>query len=246
MLMAVTVPSGAIDVTRQEALLEKSRAGSTDSSVWLSVSPDTAAQAWNLTISEWGEYQKLMQGPARHYAREMPPIMVLAMYADTDQERDRYAEMLAIFERDKADRILKVQRAYDAAMKRLFPHEKILDLELLRQQGMLPAVTRNNADDNRSPRLGDTLVLFATPECGHCAERIRTLVSRFSIAPLEVYFAGDSAAFKQWIQDSTLQPDWLKQHGVTFSKDEGQSEQYQAAPGTVFIVRDHALLEMEL
>lgn len=221
---------------------------------WDSVSPEVAAREWNLTTSEWNHYRDLMQGRARYFAAEMPPLMVLAMYADSDKTRDHYAEMLAQYERDKADRILKVQRAYDAAMNRLYPDEKIIDLDLLRQQGLssqsplgaaIPGLSQNRSDIH-SPRFGDKLALFASPDCDVCAQRIRTLATSFAIEPLEVYFAGDSTAFKQWIQATKLQPAWLKQHGVTFSRDEGQSKQYQASPGTVFIVRDHALIEMTM
>lgn len=226
--------------------------GSVNAAPWDSLTPEQAAGAWQLTTAEWNQYRKLMQGPARYYATEMPPLMVLAMYADTDHELTHFAELLAQYERDKADRILKVQRAYDAAMNRLYPNEKIIDLDLLRQQGILPQVPSpipgiaQNAADNRTPRFGDTLALFAAPDCSTCAGKIRTLVTQYGIAPLEVYFAGDSSAFKKWLQKTNLQPDWLKQHGVTFAQDEGQSQQYKAVPGTVFIVRDGALLEMML
>lgn len=251
------LPMCVMAVERQDVHVQASdkrtqHVGSAHLAPWDSLSPDMAAREWQLTVAEWTHYRELMQGRARYFAADMPPLMVLAMYAENEQTRERYAEMLAQYERDKADRILKVQRAYDAAMKRLYPNEKIIDLDLLRQQGMLPATSSAlpgvtpPSPDSRIPRFGDTLVLFASSECTDCADKIRSLVSRFSIAPLEVYFAGDSAVFKHWLQQSKLQPDWLKQHGVTFAQDEGQSQQYQAAPGTVFIVRDHALLEMML
>jgi integrating conjugative element protein (TIGR03759 family) len=193
-----------------------------------------------------------MQGRALYFATDMPPLMVLAMYAESDKEQNRFAEMLAQYERDKVERIQKVQRAYDAAMNRLYPNEKIIDLDLLRQQGLLaqsPSAVSGlsqNTADNRTPRFGDTLAIFATPDCSVCADKIRRIVTQYSIAPLEVYFAGEPAAFKEWLQQSEMKTDWLKQHSVTFARDEGQSKQYQAAPGTVFIVRDRALLEMML
>lgn len=244
-------------VERQDIHIQSSDKGAhniglASAAPWDNLTPEMAAREWQLSASEWTRYRDLMQGRARYFAADMPPLMVLAMYAVNDEERNHYAEMLAQYERDRADRILKVQRAYDAAMNRLYPNEKIIDLDLLRQQGMLsatsssiPGVTQP-APDSRTPRIGDTLALFASSDCAECADKIRTLVSRFSIAPVEVYFSGDSKAFKQWLQQSNLQPEWLKQHGVTFARDEGQSQQYQAAPGTAFIVRDRALLEMML
>lgn len=251
------LPLCASALERQNVLIQASdkparHSGSVNAESPDRLSPERAAQEWHLTVAEWAHYRELMQGRARYFAADIPPLMVLAMYAENDQERDRYAELLAQYERDKADRLLAVQRAYDAAMKRLYPNAKIIDFDLLRQQGLLPAKTSSipgaapSSPDSRTPRFGDTLALFASAECNQCADKIRTLVSRYSIAPLEVYFAGDSTAFKRWIQQTKLQPDWLKQNGVTFAQDEGQSQQYQAAPGTIFIVRDRALLEMML
>lgn len=254
-LCLVPVCTWAVD--RQDIHIQPSDKGARNTGLasatpWDNLSPEVAAQEWQLSVEEWTRYRDLMQGRARFFAADMPPLLVLAMYAENDEDRNHYAEMLAQYERDRADRILKVQRAYDAAMNRLYPNEKIIDLNLLRQQGMhfgsassIPGVTQA-AQDSRTPRIGDTLALFASADCADCADKIRTLVSRYSIAPVEVYFSGDSTAFKQWLQQSNLQPDWLKQHGVTFARDEGQSQQYQAAPGTAFIVRDRALLEMML
>lgn len=251
--MLCALPIFTFALERQDVRMQSSdtRHALANSTPWDTLSSEVAAREWNLTQTEWSRYRDLMQGRARYFAADMPPLMVLAMYAESDQQRDHYVEMLAQYERDRADRLLKVQRAYDAAMIRLFPNEKIIDLDLLRQQGKLPAsssipgITQKSQDD-RTPHFGDKLALFATPACGGCADKIRTLAAQYAIAPLEVYFKGDSPAFRQWLEQSQLTPDWLKQHGVTFAQDEGQSQQYQAAPGTVFIVRDRALLEMML
>ncbi|MGE0116210.1 MAG: hypothetical protein AB7T07_15170 [Steroidobacteraceae bacterium] len=216
---------------------------------WNQIPPEVATQEWELTAAEWARYLSLMQGRSRYFASEMPPPMVLAMYAKNEAERDRYAEVLARFERDKAERVLAVQRAYDAAMMRLYPQGKIIDLDILRDQGLMSPATvpglSPDAGDKHKPRLGDRLVLFAAPGCEEkCARDIRTLATQYGIAPLEVYFTGESPALKTWVEKAGLQIEWLQKHGVTFARDEGQAQQYQASPGTTFIVRGEALYEM--
>jgi integrating conjugative element protein (TIGR03759 family) len=236
-----------VDVTSETS-------GRTSSSLaiapWDGIAAAVATQEWSLSSDEWSRYLTLMQGRARYFATEMPPPMVLAMFARNDAERDHFTELLARFERDKADRLLAVQRSYDAAMARLYPAEKIIDLDILRRQGLLPASTvpgmSNKASDVHLPRFGDRLALFAASGCDDCGRRVRELVSKYSVAPLEIYFKGESDDLKVWLKKVALEPAWLKTNGVTFAKDEGQSEQYQAAPGTAFIVRGEALYEMSL
>lgn len=246
MLCLASLSGMAID--RQDTLIQTTGQQTGQASYWENMAPEAAAKEWNLPMADWMRYQQLMQGKARTFASDMPPPMVLAMYADTDQDLDRFAEMLAKHERDKANRILKVQRAYDRAMNRLYPNEKIIDLELLRQQGMRTSAESQLLEkpDPRTPTIGDTMVLFATADCATCADRIRTIVARYSLAPLEVYFSGDPSAFKQWVEKSAFELTWLKANRVTFAKDEGQAKQYEAAPGTAFIVRGKSLYEMQL
>lgn len=223
---------------------------------WNTMTAELAKQEWNLSAPEWARYQMLMQGRAGYFAGSMPPPMVLGMFAQDNAERDRYAEALARFERDKADRLIAIQGAYDAAMARLYPGEKIIDLDILRRRGLLPPATVASSvpgmaqpagnSDLHLPRFGDRLALFAAPGCERCGNQVRTLASKYSIAPLEVYFAGEPDDLKTWLSLAKLEPEWLKKNGVTIAKDEGQSTQYQAGPGTVFIVRGEALYEMSL
>lgn len=223
---------------------------------WNTMNAELAKQEWNLSAPEWARYQMLMQGRAGYFAGSMPPPMVLGMFAQDNAERDRYAEALARFERDKADRLIAIQRAYDEALMRLYPGENIIDLDILRQRGLLPPATVATSVPGMAqptgnlnlhlPRFGDRLALFAAPGCERCGNQVRTLASKYSIAPLEVYFAGEPDDLKNWLLSSKLEPEWLKKNGVTIAKDEGQSTQYEAKPGTVFIVRGEALYEMSL
>ncbi len=264
-LLTVVSSVPVIAATDRPDRLDVTRTGSASSVMsvapWDSMPVDVATHEWNLTHDQWQRYLTLMQGRARYFATDMPPPMVLALFARDDAERDRYTELLARFERDKADRLLAVQRSYDAAMARLFPNEKIIDLDILRRQGLLPATTTpgtpttastvpglssNKQGDVHLPRFGDRLALFAAPDCVACGDRVRMLASKHSIAPLEIYFKGESSDLKQWLKSAGLEPAWLKKNGITFARDEGQSDQYQAAPGTVFIVRGEALYEMAL
>lgn len=254
-LLALTASTPALSATERLDVTSEQASSSLAVAPWDGIPTAVATQEWSLSSDEWSRYLTLMQGRARYFAAEMPPPMVLAMFARNDAERDHFAELLARFERDKADRLLAVQRSYDAAMARLYPSEKIIDLDILRQQGLLPPATVASSvpgmstaatSDVHLPRFGDRLALFAAPSCEVCGSRVRELASKYSIAPLEIYFKGESDDLKNWLKKAALEPAWLKSNGVTFARDEGQSEQYQAAPGTAFIVRGEALYELAL
>lgn len=254
-LLAFTTSTPVLSAIERLEVARKSVSSSLAVAPWEGIPAVVATQEWSLSVDEWQRYLTLMQGRARYFAAEMPPPMVLALFARNDVERDHFAELLARFERDKADRLLAVQRAYDVAMARLYPSEKIIDLDILRRQGLLPPAAvassvpgMSNAAtrDVHLPRFGDRLALFAAPGCDVCGSRVRELASKYSIAPLEIYFKGESGDLKAWLKNVALDPAWLNSNGVTFARDEGQSEQYQATPGTAFIVRGEALYEMAL
>lgn len=254
-LLVVTASTPVLSATERLDVTSEHTSSSLAVAPWDGIPTAVATQEWSLSSDEWSRYLTLMQGRARYFAAEMPPPMVLALFARNDAERDHFTELLARFERDKADRLLAVQRSYDAAMARLYPAEKIIDLDILRRQGLLPPATvastvpgMSNAAtrDVHMPRFGDRLALFAAPGCEVCGNRVRELAAKYSIAPLEIYFKGESDDLKNWLKKAALEAAWLKSNGVTFARDEGQSEQYQAAPGTAFIVRGEALYEMAL
>lgn len=252
--------SGAFASDLSRSAMVQARTATSDSvAFWSSIPVETAMQEWSLSADEWSRYLTLMQGRARYYAERMPPPMVLAMYARDEEERNRYAEAMVQFEYDKAGRLLAVQRAYETAMQRMHPNEKIIDFDLLRARGIrLPGEadpvsaalgdTSDGLQADHTPKLGDQIVLFAAAGCEDaCGKKIRTLVERYPYAPLEVYFIGvDGHLLKRWLDAAKLDMNQLKNAGVTLSRDEGQATQYNAEPGTTFVVRGGGLYEIDV
>lgn len=216
---------------------------------WDAIPVDVALSEWKLSGNEWNRYKALMQGRARYYASEMPPPMVLAMFADTDDERNRFVDKLVEYERDRMARLTAVQDAYDVAYKRLYPDEKILDFDKLRAKGLMSKNTESiiPQQDARIPRVGDRIALFASSDCtSECVRKMDILTTRHAIAPLEVYFKGSDTEFRQWIVAVGLDKKSVSEKHITFARDEGQSEQFKALPGTAFIVREKNLYEIAL
>ena len=59
------------------------------------------------------------------------PIEVLGIHARDEAERQRYAEAWARIMYEDAGRILAFQQAYDAAVKRLYPNQPLIDVSRL-------------------------------------------------------------------------------------------------------------------
>lgn len=79
----------------------------------------TQAQQWGLTDSEWQHYQQLRQGERGIWSPGLDPLTALGVEANSDAERQRYAELLARKEHQRVEKELAFQRAYSQAWKRL-------------------------------------------------------------------------------------------------------------------------------
>jgi hypothetical protein len=84
------------------------------------------AKDWNLTDAEWTHYQKLMQGPAGLWYRQLSPPAVLGMHADTSEEIRHFAEVYAQQEHQKVERELAFNKAAFDAAQRLYPKEPMI------------------------------------------------------------------------------------------------------------------------
>lgn len=83
---------------------------------------EALADQWDLSIDEWDAYRTLMAGPRGIWSPNLDPVTVLGIHAETDAERQRYAELLILIEFERVEQELKFQQAYDEAARRLFPN----------------------------------------------------------------------------------------------------------------------------
>ena len=101
------------------------------------------AVAWGLTPEDMTRYRKIMSGPAGlWYHGKVSPVWVLGMYAESDTQRDRYAELALRLERQRVGRELAFQRAYDRAGRRLFPNDTVISPKLAAERNQLAALAR--------------------------------------------------------------------------------------------------------
>ena len=180
------------------------------------------AQQWELTAAEWQRYQQLMQGIRGSLSLPtISPIEVLGIHARNDAERRRYAEQWARLLYRDAERVLAFQRAYDAAVKRLFPQQPLID----------PAKLPNRRFQSLNAAPGDRLMFFTTLNCVRCDAHLRRLIGslgqRSIPLGIDIYlFTQDvdgntDAQIRSWAQTHSLPPEQVQDGTITLNHDNG-------------------------
>lgn len=84
------------------------------------------ANDWDLTPEEWTHYQQLIDGPNALWYPKLSPPAILGMYANTSQDQEHFAEIVAHEEHDKIMRELSFNNAVHLAMLKLYPTEPLI------------------------------------------------------------------------------------------------------------------------
>ncbi len=72
-----------------------------------------SAQLWGISDSDWSKYKALMTGEAKLHYSHLEPAFVLGIYAETDAERTKYAEMVyKQQEKKRLSRLFAFNRSY--------------------------------------------------------------------------------------------------------------------------------------
>lgn len=167
----------------------------------------TQAKIWGLTEIEWAKFERLQSGPRQYWSPQLDPLTILGVEADSDQERQRYAELQVRLEAKRAERELAYEKAYSAAWARLFPG-------LLPVQGMSDAATPSN-----NPRYA----VFVEDPCSTCEANLRQWLS--TGARLDVYLVGsqgDDARIRQWARKVGVTPAQVGSGQVSLNHDRGR------------------------
>ncbi|MNJ37280.1 hypothetical protein D3C77_320910 [compost metagenome] len=171
------------------------------------VSAAARAKAWGLTDDEWAKFERLQAGPRHYWSPRLDPLTTLGVEADSDQERQRYAEVQVRLEAKRAERELAYQKAYTAAWARLFPG-------MLSVQGMA---------DDPAPTSNSRFALFVEERCPPCVTNTHQWLR--GGARLDVYLVGsqgDDGRLRQWARGAGITPAQVSSGQVTLNHDRGR------------------------
>lgn len=181
-------------------------------------------QAWRLSDEDWTRYQTIMRGPRGLWSPNLDPLTALMLEARTDDERSRYAELLAIQEEARARKELDAVRAYAAAWQKLYPNAKLFDLNALPGSDQQPA--------GQSPfQPGDRIAFFVELTCTACRTIIDQVLHHTNglLYPgLDVYVIGATdQEIRAWAGVTNVPAQALKSGALTLNQDGGLLKQLQ-------------------
>ena len=167
------------------------------------------AASWGLTEQEWTRFEQIQAGPRGFWSPHLDPLTALGVEAQTDQERQRYAELQVALEAKRAERELAYQNAYTAAWAKLFPG-------LLPIQGMTSPSPASSAVSTRP-------ALFVEDHCPACNAEAQRLQS--SGAEFDIYLVGSQAEderVRTWGRQADIDPAKVQSRQITLNHDRGR------------------------
>ncbi|RMN40109.1 integrating conjugative element protein, PFL_4693 family [Pseudomonas syringae] len=167
------------------------------------------AASWGLTVQEWTRFEQIQAGPRGFWSPNLDPLTALGVEAETDQERQRYAELQVALEAKRAERELAYQNAYTAAWAKLFPG-------LLPIQGMASPSPTSSAVAPRS-------ALFVEDQCPACTAEAQRLQS--SDTAFDIYLVGsqgEDERVRRWAREADIDPAKVQRRQITLNHDRGR------------------------
>jgi integrating conjugative element protein (TIGR03759 family) len=176
------------------------------------LSNEQLARDWGLKPEEWTRYRQLMQGPLGVYSPNVDPLSALGIEAQSEDERQRYAELQVLAEARRVEKLLAYQRAYDIAWRKQFP-------------GLLPVNLAGSKPPTglRAPQGSGRLALFVKADCPPCVQQVKSLQSAGTA--FDLYLVGsrqDDSRIRRWARQVGLEPTKVHDRIITLNHDGGR------------------------
>ena len=173
------------------------------------------ASEWGLTLEDWSRYQGLMKGPRGIYSPGLDPLTALGIEAKSAEDRRRYAELQVNAERQRVEKELAYQQAYDQAFKQLYPDEKIIQLSASPASPMTSSPRALKSDGR--------LAIFVQDNCMACVTRVQNLQAQNQ--PFDLYFVGSQGndeMIRRWAVLARIEPTRVLSRAITLNHDAGR------------------------
>lgn len=197
---------------------------------------------WDLTSEEWSHYEQLMQGSDGHWYPQLTPPEVLGLNAQTAQEQQHYAEIVAKEQHDKLARELAFDNAVHQATLRLYSDEPIVRAFNLSPFNPVHPSRRKTVVTLET---NDHLALFVDPMKGldfATLPRLIAEVKNNSGIVLDIYCVGnvDDNAIRDWAKLNNIPMNLVTQGRITLNHDNGKLEKTAGVviPPYVLLVRN--------
>lgn len=145
------------------------------------------ANRWGITEQEWQKFEEIKKGPRGYWSPNLDPLTTLGIEAETDAERQYYAEIQVRMEYERTEKELAYQRAYSAAFKRLYPNRLPVEKLGKATKGVMSVTTNQR------------LSVFIKQNCAACEKHVKDLDK--TNASFDIYMIdsnNDDNAIRKW------------------------------------------------
>jgi integrating conjugative element protein (TIGR03759 family) len=170
------------------------------------------------------------------------PILVLGLYSDTDEQREKYAQMYYTREVERANRVSRFMAVY----------QKVFD-ENAAGQNLLNDMLSGPTPQNQSTGFKNTkLVIFVEMDCDSCGDyvnRIQLQIKSGWVRGIDVYFIDQPTPdqVNDWASQNGIDVDLVKQRKITLNIDSQLANELGiAVPGKVYVRIGDSLSELTL
>lgn len=202
-VFANTSQSSTVNTLNQAQSMQKT----TERQVNIHLAEDKWSE-WGLTQADWARYEELKKGVRGIWSPNLDPLTILGVEARTDAERNRYAELLAKKEFERAEKEFSFQIAYSRAFERLYPN-------------VLPFKT--DSVSTTSAAVG-RIIYFTRIDCEKCSDNLAKLWSRAGNMPVDIYIVDsmqDDTKIQRWAVKNKIDINKVKNRQVTLNHDSG-------------------------
>lgn len=187
------------------------------------------AQKWQLSETEYQRYTDIMQGPLGHWNPDIDPVLALGIFAESEAEQQRYAELYARQEYLLIIRTQAFERVYRSAFSRLYPEAEVISAKYM-------AAYHAHQNRKKSPGLfsqtreqlqhNDRILYFVEPDCRECKagiERLKTLIDTLPGLYIDFYLLDlpDEKSARRWVKENNINVDLVRQARITINLDAG-------------------------
>lgn len=197
---------------------------------------DSMAEKWGITPEDYVRYTDIMTGPLKHWNPNIDPILALGIYAESDAQQQRFAELYARQEYQLVTQTQAFERAYHEAFRRLFPNAQIVRAELMTPYH----AHKNNFQPIASPlienrlKTGDRILYFANPNSddNHSdVQHLQNLLKSGSGISADIYVLGvnDENEVRRWAKQHAIDIHLLNSTLLTLNMDNGVYQKLRAS-----------------
>lgn len=210
-LLSLSIPALADSVSQNENLTKQvlSQANvSIQQQTQITPSIENKWSAWGLTEQDWRKYETVMKEGARGvWTPNIDPLTALGVEANTEEERVRYARLLARKEFERTEKEIAFQITYTRVFNELYPD-------------ILPFKVGDS--QIQSGNIHRIIYFTRIDDCKACVSDMRKLLNYAGDMQVDIYVVDskkDDNKIRDWALANHINVEKVKKRQITLNHD---------------------------